>query len=258
MADKTYRTIASGFLADNPDLPKIKKMYQIKYGYYVLSWLVLILTGISFYIVKDLKETGAFFNNLTIDRTIITWYVVGLAIITAALRLRACFCVVCSGFRWPTKLDFESYCDVCGAHLYKYTIFEQQNVAQSKHNLSLNDRTLEMVKRGDVDAIRMLLYKGADVNHTDRFGNTALMTAAMTNRIEVMDLLIDYLADLNLQNNFGLTALMMAVDKRKIEAASRLLEKGAKLTLVAQDGRKVRDIARNSKDEPMIDLLSRY
>lgn len=257
MAD-SYKPLKSGYAPEPTQLPVFKQKYQIKYGYYVLSGLIFVVTLVGLYIIYDLQESGLYFYDIVIDRTIATWYLAGLAVVFIGMRLRASFCVVCSGFRWPTRLDFNDYCGHCGASLFKYDVFEQQREEKSKHELTVPERFHEMVSRNNADAVRMLLYKGANVNCQDRFGNTPLMNAAMRGSSEMVDLLLQYRADASVTNNFGLNALMIAVDKRKLEIAKKLLESGVPTQTLDKEGRSAMEIAEAKKDEDMKNLLSQY
>lgn len=256
--DDLQKPLRLGFAPKPEDLPIYKKRYQVKYGYYFLSGLLFILAMVCLYIVYDLKETGAYFQELAIDQTIVTAYIVGLALVSVGMRLRTGFCVNCSNFQRPKSLDANGYCQKCGAHLFNFDIFRNQKEERSKHDLPLNERFLEMVKRGDQDAIRMLLYKGVKIDYQDKYGNSALMTAAMTGQDELIDLLHQYKASVDLVNNFGLSALLIAVDKGHMEVVEKLLAVGASAKLRTNDGRSARDIALSNKNQDMLELIERY
>lgn len=252
------KPLRSGYAPKPTDLPGLRRGYQVKLAYYYLSGLLFLLISLGLYLVYDLKGSVSLFAGLTFDSTIVSWYVAGVAAVFVFLRLRSSFCVVCNKFRWPTRLDLDAYCDHCGAHLYKYDKFIQQKEERSKHDLTLTERFMEMVARGDTDAVRMLLYKGAHVNSQDRFGNTALMNAAMRGNREMVDLLLQYRADPKLTNNFGLNALMIAVDKRHHRLVEALLAHGMPVYALDKEGRSALDLAKANNDEEMIALLQKH
>jgi ankyrin repeat protein len=63
-------------------------------------------------------------------------------------------------------------------------------------------------ENGNVHCTRLLLESGADVNATNKNGDTALMRAAC--RSDLVTLLLDRGAKVDLQNQMGQTALMFA------------------------------------------------
>lgn len=253
---ETHKPLKSGYEPNEDDLPAIKQRYQVKNGYYMLSSLVFIVSLLGLYLTYDLKKTGYYFESLILNATIMSFYVAGIALLSVGMRLRAGFCVICKHFRLPTRLDFSDYCNHCGASLYKYDVFTVQKPEKSKHNRSHNERYMEMVKRGDLDAMRMLLFKGANVDYQDRFGNSALMNASMVGRDDVVDLLLQYQAKTELTNNFGLTALMIAVDKGHLIIVKQLIDFGVPRHGITKDGRTAMEIASNHNDQAMIDILT--
>src|SRR6266571_1255493 len=63
---------------------------------------------------------------------------------------------------------------------------------------------------GSLDAVRLLLSKGADTKAADVRGNTALIEAARVNDIDMLRVLLDNPVDLNAGDFAGFTALMWA------------------------------------------------
>jgi len=89
----------------------------------------------------------------------------------------------------------------------------------------------DAIKRGDVDAVRALLDRGADVNARDRHGQTGLMLAAHAGHLNVVEVLVAHEADLDATAKFGLSALMLAVVSGYSEIARLLARAGADLSL---------------------------
>lgn len=69
---------------------------------------------------------------------------------------------------------------------------------------------------------RLLIEHGAAVNARDTDGKTALMFAAMFNRVEIIDLLLASGADASLKTNDGKTALELAQAMGAAAAVARL------------------------------------
>lgn len=82
---------------------------------------------------------------------------------------------------------------------------------------------------GNVDRVRDLLDRGADVNVRNHKGQTALHCAARAGFVEIVALLLDRGADLNATDDDGRTPLAAAMrstvrDKARIAAVIKLLE----------------------------------
>jgi uncharacterized protein len=91
---------------------------------------------------------------------------------------------------------------------------------------------------GQFDMAEMLL-KYADVNGTDNYGNTLLMAATTTGEIEAIRWLVGKGADLNKVSQLehgGRTALIAAAQVGAVESARTLLELGANPHLKMKDG----------------------
>jgi ankyrin repeat protein len=87
---------------------------------------------------------------------------------------------------------------------------------------------IEAAESKDLQQVKKLLGKGADVNEKDCGGRTALMYAAKTGATETVKLLLENGADVNAEDKDGLTALASADNA---EVAKSLINRGARLTL---------------------------
>ncbi|MFH1940642.1 MAG: ankyrin repeat domain-containing protein [bacterium] len=95
---------------------------------------------------------------------------------------------------------------------------------------------LEMAaQNGQIDIVRFLLEKGADVN-LNRGGATALHMAALYGgKTELITLLLENGADMNAQTEDGNTPLNLAVIGKQKEIAELLLDKDGEINLENQD-----------------------
>jgi ankyrin repeat protein len=85
-------------------------------------------------------------------------------------------------------------------------------------------------RTGKVDAVKVLLGHGAQVNATEGWhGQTALMWAAAEGHPEVIDALVELGADIHARSNGGFTALLFAAREGRIAAVRTLLKGGANL-----------------------------
>ena len=89
----------------------------------------------------------------------------------------------------------------------------------------------DAIERGDVDATRELIERGANVDALDRHGQSALMLAARAGTADLVEALIEGRADLNVTAKYGLSALMLAVVNGRTEVAHLLARAGCDLSL---------------------------
>ena len=84
-------------------------------------------------------------------------------------------------------------------------------------------------QNGHADVIRLLLANGANVNMQRPNGGTALMSAAYNGHADVIRLLLAAGANVDMQRSDGVTALMSAAYNGHVEAVRLLLAAGAEL-----------------------------
>ena len=87
---------------------------------------------------------------------------------------------------------------------------------------------LKAVKKGQVDEVKNLIAKGADVNFINQFKESVLMVAVKKNQPEIVKLLVETAADVNYKDNFGKSVLQAAQQKGFTEVAELLKSAGAK------------------------------
>jgi ankyrin repeat protein len=85
---------------------------------------------------------------------------------------------------------------------------------------------------GDASALAEQIAAGADVNALDRYGQTALMLAALGGHLNGVGVLIRAGANLDVTAKFGLSATMLAVINGHESVARVLGAAGANLSLV--------------------------
>ena len=94
--------------------------------------------------------------------------------------------------------------------------------------------------KGDLkslEEIKELLKKGADVNASNKYGDTALMIASEKGHMDVVKCLAECGVDVNASNKYGRTALMVAAIWGQIEVVKHLAELGADLEAKDGDGK---------------------
>jgi len=81
---------------------------------------------------------------------------------------------------------------------------------------------------GEVSVVDYSLHHGVDVNYQEpRFGMTALSAASMRGNLQIVKTLLKYGADVNLAQNNGTTPLMSAVISGRRDVVDLLLASGA-------------------------------
>jgi len=78
----------------------------------------------------------------------------------------------------------------------------------------------------DIKSVNNYINAGYDLNVQDKYGNTLLMLAAISD-IEILELLLNSGADIDKQNNKGHTALILAAYENNREIIELLLDYGA-------------------------------
>ena len=100
--------------------------------------------------------------------------------------------------------------------------FPKTHAVPGPHGIPLLSHAIFGKKEAD-DVFEFLIAAGANVNQTSNSGQTPLMAAAMTGRVEIVKQLLEAKADPKLKTKSGKTALDAAI-KRKHDAVVKILE----------------------------------
>lgn len=103
--------------------------------------------------------------------------------------------------------------------------------------LTINEMFLRAVSEADNSLVEDLLKKGADVNHTTKEGNTALMITSYQGYSHIVKTLINHGASLDLQNEDGQTAVMFAARSGMKDLVEALVDHGANVKIQDDYGR---------------------
>lgn len=116
---------------------------------------------------------------------------------------------------------------------------------------------IEVIKKNDLERVKLLVSKGADINIKNRYGNTplntasgfgyfeivkyliehnaentdALIMASMNGHEKIVKYLIEQGADVNIQDERGETALMNASQNGHYNIVKCLIDNGAKIDI---------------------------
>ncbi|KIE04651.1 Uncharacterized protein NF27_GZ00110 [Candidatus Jidaibacter acanthamoeba] len=98
-----------------------------------------------------------------------------------------------------------------------------------KAQLRINQELITAVEFKNYNEVNLLINRGADVNFQDSKGRTALMCAALKERIDIAQILIENGADINAMNNYYQSALLIAAQKGNIAFIKMFIEEGVDL-----------------------------
>ena len=116
-------------------------------------------------------------------------------------------------------------------------------------------------RTGDIEQIKELLDKGADVNALEDGNMSALGFAAMANEIETMQFLLENGANPSIVGDDFNTPIHIAAFLGRVEAVNVLIEAGANINKINQDGATPYDTAAApwSRDiEGIVDFISMF
>ena len=101
---------------------------------------------------------------------------------------------------------------------------------QNKHGWS---PLMTATRRNNLELVKLLLKKGADVNLVNQCGNNALNLACSDQCFDIVKYLLQNTnVNINHQNNHGWSPLMTAVCRINLELVKLLLKQGADVNLV--------------------------
>ena len=115
---------------------------------------------------------------------------------------------------------------------------------------------INAAKNGNIDEVKTLLSKGADIHAKDsKYGETALMYSAEKGHPDIAKLLISKGANVNVKTKDGQTALMRAAGNGQTKTAKLLLDKGADVNAKDKYGRTALMFAEEHEYTEIIQLL---
>lgn len=102
----------------------------------------------------------------------------------------------------------------------------------------LNNELFDTVRKGNLDRVKDLIEKGADINSSDNDGNTPVHLAAKEGNLDVVKYLIEVKeVDLNAKDNNGNTPLHLATGEGRLDVVKYLIdEKKADFNVKNDDG----------------------
>ena len=83
-------------------------------------------------------------------------------------------------------------------------------------------------RQGDLNRVKLLVEKGADVNEKDYYRSSALHYAVESGNLELAQYLVEKGADVNAKNNYGTAVLHLAAKSGSLELVELLVKQGGK------------------------------
>ncbi len=114
---------------------------------------------------------------------------------------------------------------------------------------------------GHLEVVRAFLkHDGVDVNAKDRWDCTALILASARGHLEVVRALLYHNGvDVNIQNKYGMTALILASYWARLEVVHALLNhSGVDVNIMDRYGKTALDVARKKKNDGLARLLEEH
>ena len=130
----------------------------------------------------------------------------------------------------------------------------QPRSGEQKPTMSLHQAVVD----GDIDQVKLLISKGADVNMQNRMGWSPLRTGVQNSRRAIVELLIAQGADVNAKDNRGQTPLHVAVTLGQKEVVELLIAKGADVNVMGSRGDNALSLAQKRKQTEIVDLLLKH
>ena len=136
-------------------------------------------------------------------------------------------------------------------------------IIQAEENLNINlfqgwTYLMFATVVGFLEAMKLLLKHGADIDAVNQLHRTAFFYAALHGNIEAVDCLANAGANINAADTFGYTPLMVATERKHESVVLRLLQLGADQKIKNLSGETALDIAMKSHAGKIATLLRTY
>lgn len=136
--------------------------------------------------------------------------------------------------------------------IFEYLLERENLNINSVGYLGMTALSLASIEYENLEMIKYLLEKGADINVKNEDGSTALMTASMYGNLEIIKYLIENGADINSKDNDDSTALIYASKWGNLETVEYLVKNGADINIKDIENKTALDWAANSRIEEVL------
>ena len=156
--------------------------------------------------------------------------------------------------RIPDSVDFLTACSLENIGDVIRILKENENVINSLDTEG-NTALIYAAGTGKIDVVELLIKSDADLNIQTPNGITALMYALLIGHKDIVELLINNGADLNIQTPEGVTALIYAVDRGHQDIVELLIKGGADINILDNEGNTALIYAAREGKTEVVELL---
>lgn len=128
-------------------------------------------------------------------------------------------------------------------------------LAETESDESLSRSLHIAAANGDLDSVKRIIEKGADINAKDESGRTPLHAASNYGQIDIVKFLLEKNVDVNCVDKWGRTPLHLAVDFGSQFVPELLISKGANVNAKDNEGNTPLHIAAECYEGVQIELL---
>ncbi|TDA41701.1 MAG: hypothetical protein DSO07_03190 [Thermoproteota archaeon] len=112
-------------------------------------------------------------------------------------------------------------------------------------------------RNGHLDIVKLLLERGADVNARNESGDTPLTAAAANGHLDVVRFLVNRGADIDARNDSDCTPLHIAAIRGHLNVVKFLVEKGADVNARDEKGETPLDLAKDERQWDVVYFLEK-
>lgn len=113
---------------------------------------------------------------------------------------------------------------------------ESSFVQENREGTNMGLPLISAAAEGDTKTVLELLKDGADINTTNKQGNTAVLAATLKNNVDTVEALIAQGADINIQNNNKDNVLLYAGAEGLLDIVKLAIQAGADTTITNRFG----------------------
>lgn len=129
---------------------------------------------------------------------------------------------------------------------------------ENQDDLNYQDILFEEVANDNIGLINTVLEEYNLINSINKFGHNLLIHAVISGQLNAARLLIDKGIDLNFTDNDGNTALHIGLFKKNYDLVDLLLAKGAKVNIKNNHNETVINLLQNKQDSQMLKIFRYY